>query len=339
MTRAGRGRPLRFLAVVALGWTGARVLLLWPEAEPVVEAEASVARIDRAAPIPAPQQARTTTVSRPGLAADPVPPPVRWAGIRRMPLGPAQPPPAELLSAKPPGVAAQPPAAAPAEPEPAVLPPLLPDRLAPLPDRWSASGWIVVRPGTGIGAAPGGGQIGGGQAGVRIAWTALPRARVAAVARFAAPLAGKGREAALGVEWQPSRLPIRLVGERRFGLDGTPGGTGLGVIAGADARLPAGFRLESYAQAGAVRRSRTEPYADGAARILRPVAVHGRLALGVGAWGAAQRDAARLDIGPSAALALPVAVAPLRLSLDWRQRIAGDARPGSGPALTLGGDF
>jgi hypothetical protein len=29
----------------------------------------------------------------------------------------------------------------------------------------------------------------------------------------------------------------------------------------------------------------------------------------------------------------------VRLSIDWRQRIAGRARPGSGPALSIGSDF
>ncbi|WP_204317143.1 hypothetical protein, partial [Klebsiella aerogenes] len=32
-------------------------------------------------------------------------------------------------------------------------------------------------------------------------------------------------------------------------------------------------------------------------------------------------------------------IEPLRIALDWRQRVAGEARPGSGPALTLGADF
>jgi hypothetical protein len=29
----------------------------------------------------------------------------------------------------------------------------------------------------------------------------------------------------------------------------------------------------------------------------------------------------------------------MRVDLDWRQRLAGQAEPGSGPALTLAGDF
>jgi hypothetical protein len=29
----------------------------------------------------------------------------------------------------------------------------------------------------------------------------------------------------------------------------------------------------------------------------------------------------------------------LKVHLDWRQKLVGNARPGSGPALTLAGDF
>ncbi|WP_448662437.1 hypothetical protein ACG3SL_17480 [Sphingomonas sp. CJ20] len=208
-------------------------------------------------------------------------------------------------------------------------------------DRWSASGWLVARGGQGLGAAPGASQLGGGQAGLRIAYQLVPRARIAGFARVTTPLAGAGREAALGVEWQPLRAPIRLVAERRFALDGGRGGPGLGIVAGLDRAVPAGFRIEAYGQAGAIRRDRIERYADGAARLARPVIARGgaSLALGAGAWGAAQRGAARLDLGPSAIATVPVAHRNFRLALDWRQRVAGDARPGSGLALTLASDF
>jgi hypothetical protein len=29
----------------------------------------------------------------------------------------------------------------------------------------------------------------------------------------------------------------------------------------------------------------------------------------------------------------------VKVHADWRQKLAGNARPGSGPALTLSGDF
>ena len=61
--------------------------------------------------------------------------------------------------------------------------------------------------------------------------------------------------------------------------------------------------------------------------------------LGAGVWGGAQKGSERLDIGPSANILVPVADAPVRLSLDYRIRAAGDAEPGSGVALTLSTGF
>lgn len=332
----GRGRPLRFLALVAVGWVGVRVAMLWPQTGSLpgaIEALVPVAQADApvivASVLPgmeetiaAPARLRRTTM-RAALSS------ATLAPMTAADLAPVQMPLLGLLQYGRPEFRAVPIAALPEAAQPVAL--------APSPGRWSASAWMVARPGTGLGAAPGAGQIGGSQAGLRLAYMLLPEKRVAAFARVSAPLQGKGAEGAVGLEWQPTRAPIRLVAEQRFGLDGTRGGTGLGVIAGIDMPVPADFRLEAYGQAGAIRRARIEPYADGAARATRIVAEGGgmRLSLGAGAWGAAQRDARRLDIGPSAMLG----VRNLRLALDWRQRVAGDARPGSGPALTIGGDF
>ncbi|MBS1239358.1 MAG: hypothetical protein H6R45_64, partial [Proteobacteria bacterium] len=58
-----------------------------------------------------------------------------------------------------------------------------------------------------------------------------------------------------------------------------------------------------------------------------------------GAWGGAQKGAARLDIGPSASLQLKLGEANSRVSMDWRFRVAGEARPASGPALTISAGF
>jgi hypothetical protein len=335
----GRGRPLRFLVLVVVGWVGARVALLWPRTGSLpaaIEALVPLAHARR----PIPVVARPASAAVPGavvrLPVAPVrsvrtaphvptrrtadPERIQMALLGLLQYGSAQFPRAPVASLP---VAAQPVA------------------LAPLPSRWSASAWLVARPGTGLGAAPGGSQIGGGQAGLRVSYLLVPEQRIAAFARVAAPLAGKGAEGAIGLEWQPGRAPVRLVAEQRFGLDGTRGGTGLGIVAGIDAPVPADFRLEAYGQTGMIRRARIEPYADGAARATRVVAEGGglRLSLGAGAWGAAQREAQRLDLGPSATLGLPLGGRNVRLALDWRQRVAGDARPGSGPALTIASDF
>ena len=137
-------------------------------------------------------------------------------------------------------------------------------------------------------------------------------------------------------------MPLRFVAEHRLALDGGRSGPALGVSGGvSDVRLTAGFRLEGYGQAGAILRDGIERYLDASIRTARPLASVADIAIdiGVGAWGGTQRGVARLDVGPGIAARIPVAGRAVRASLDWRQRIAGNARPGSGPALTLGSDF
>ena len=331
----GRGRPLRFLALVAVGWVVLRIAILWPQTGSLPEAIRAVIPLPSFAPREEAPVAPeiSVTISAPSSPAPAVgvaeasgeafhalfprhaSDPVR---VQLAMLGLFQFGAAEYTDSPPASVAPQ-------------------TGVVPTPSRWSASGWLALRQGNGIGTAPGG-QLGGSQAGVRIAYLVDPRRHIALFARVVTPLSGPGREASVGVEWQPSRAPLRLVAEQRFALDGGQGGQGLGLVAGVDAEMPGGFRLESYGQAGAIRRARVEPYADGAARATHPIPGT-RVALGAGAWGAAQRDAQRLDVGPSATLTVPVGGQRVRLALDWRQRVAGGARPGSGLALTLGSDF
>lgn len=147
-----------------------------------------------------------------------------------------------------------------------------------------------------------------------------------------------GAEAAIGLDWQPApRLPIHLLAERRQAL-GEKGRSAfsLTVHGGASAQLPLDVRLDGYAQAGVVGTRSRDLFVDGAVQLRRPL---GPVEIGAGAWGAAQPGAERLDIGPHVSLRLPIERANLRLSADWRFRVAGDAAPGSGPALTLGADF
>ncbi|TGX55223.1 hypothetical protein E5A73_04405 [Sphingomonas gei] len=330
---------MRFLALVVSGWVGVRIALLWSETGSLPAAIRAFVptAAPRHRPAPPPPALRATLPAHPA--------PARPPGVRgptsETPSFKAAPPAADpyrvqmaLMGLIQYGVPAPGAAAIP-------LPPAAqPEPLAALPSRWSASAWLVARAGTGLGAAPGASQLGGSQAGLRVAWLFWPERRLAGFGRLVTPLRGKGAEASIGLEWQPTRVPVRLVVEHRLGLDGTRGGPGLGVVGGFYGPV-AGFRLESYGQAGAIRRLRTETYADGAVRATRTLAEAGgvRLGLGGGAWGAAQRDAARFDMGPSATLALPVGKQNVRLALDWRQRVAGTARPGSGLALTLGSDF
>ncbi|MCF8497577.1 MAG: hypothetical protein K9G32_03930 [Sphingomonadaceae bacterium] len=47
----------------------------------------------------------------------------------------------------------------------------------------------------------------------------------------------------------------------------------------------------------------------------------------------------RLDVGPSARAWVPAGPARLRIDASWRFRVAGDAQPGNGPAVTLSTSF
>src|SRR3546814_6988641 len=74
--------------------------------------------------------------------------------------------------------------------------------------------------------------LGGSQAGARLAYAIDPAPRLQLVGRVATPLRGRGREAAIGVAWQPTRAPVRVVAEQRFAIDGGRGGPAIGVIGG-----------------------------------------------------------------------------------------------------------
>jgi hypothetical protein len=159
-------------------------------------------------------------------------------------------------------------------------------------------------------------------------------------ARLYAPLkTTRQAEAAVGLEWQLfAKLPVRILAERRLAL-GAEGRSAFSILAHggvSDAPLVGPARLDLYAQAGVVGIHSRDAFVDASARILAPVPGRSSLRIGAGLWGGAQPDAERLDVGP----AISLRIAPhISASAEWRFRIAGDARPGSGPALTLSTDF
>ena len=329
------------------GWIAARIALLWP----VALIPASAARV-ATPPIAGDTIAATalshgTPVERTAIAS--------WPMARVM--TPARPrrwrdPPGRATGAadvEDPGIAH-----APVQREAAatgtrgdygvIAAPLRPTPTSRTRSRLAGSAWLIARGGGNSVPAPSplGGQLGGSQAGARLTYALGEGRRVALSARIATPLHGSGREAAFGLDWQPMRMPLHLIAEQRVSLDGGRGGPTLLLVGGLNPTpLVAGFRLEGYGQAGAIKRDGVEAFGDGAIRLSREVAVVGRarIDLGAGGWGAVQRGARRFDIGPTVGAVVPVAHAAVRLTLDWRERIAGDARPGSGPALSIGTDF
>lgn len=222
--------------------------------------------------------------------------------------------------------------------QPSALPPR---PLSPQPGRFSGSAWLLLREDRSAALAPGG-TLGGSQSGLRLLYRLNGDAArpLALSARLYTPASSRrAAEAALGIDWRPlARLPVHVLAERRqaLGRDGRSA-FALALHGGLSAEpLPGGFRLDAYGQAGLVGARSRDLFADGSARITLPL---GRASVGAGVWGGAQPGAARLDVGPHASLRLPFAGEHVRLTGEWRLRVAGDASPGSGPVLTLGSDF
>lgn len=334
------GRPLWFLVIVLSGWTAARGVDLYRAAGSdagiaPIRALAAAVGITPAAAAPAPDL--------PPSLGNPTPP-IGEAPVRR-PQSPAAAAPLDPARSAGRGET---------QAQTTAAPPLLPGAgmattvAAPASDaapspragRWAGSAWLIARNGSAIGLP--GSQLGGSQAGVRVTYALTANRRLALAARLSTPLSGRGREAAAGIDWQPTRLPVHLLAEHRISLDGGQGGPTLAAIGGfGPVAVTRDVVLEGYGQAGVIARDGGEAFADGALRAAHPLVTLARVRIDVGAgiWGGAQRGASRLDVGPSLGLVLPVGGRRLRLAADWRQRIAGDSRPGSGPALSLGTDF
>ena len=139
-------------------------------------------------------------------------------------------------------------------------------------------------------------------------------------------------------------IPLRLHGEARVFQTGSSIETraaGFVVTELPPQRLPANLRAETYIQAGFVTGRFATAFVDGQTRLTWPVVERDdmRVDVGAGAWGGAQEGASRLDVGPTASLGVRLGAVNARLSADYRFRVAGDAEPASGPALTLSAGF
>lgn len=349
MTRA---RPLRFLALLLGLWIGVRAFMLAMPGDPRPERSAS------AAPWPQPLPSGRPLPVTDGLSATaPAPSAPSNSLIREVPYkgaplfraGPAGG--RFVLAMAAPSVAAVSPDGPPAAARNAGIPGAPIARTAAIgraaaPDlpearrsgsRWSGSAWLLVREGRGQAALAPGGTLGGSQVGGRLLYRLGGGFSLSG--RVYAPLRRSAEaEVAAGIDWRPSaRMPVRLLAERRQDVGGAGRSAfALTVYGGASGRLPGGLRGEAYAQAGVVGTRSRDLFIDAAARVSVPA---GRVEAGASAWAAAQPGAARLDLGPHVSYRLPIRGANLRVQADWRFRIAGDAAPDSGPALTLAADF
>ncbi len=348
--------PVLFLGGVALLWIGARLAVeMTGSPVAVVEKRADSAqaqsvaertrRFDDYAVVAAVPRATTTTDWPPMAGMAPI---QRQMPVRRTVSAQVAPLP---ITAAPVSRRAEP-TASPTQAAPPALPlvviaqPARSPSTRPLaPDRWTLSAWAFIRPMS----APtplGQGLLGGSQAGARGAWRIDRHGRAEVYARLVSSgRFGDGVEAALGIAVKPLRaVPLRLSVERREQVVGSGGRSSMAAFASggvSDVPLPLQLRLDGYAAAGVVGLRRRDMFAEGAVTVWRRVATIGPVDVeaGVGAWGAVQPDLERIDVGPGISARWRLGGVSPRLSLDWRQRVAGDAAPQSGVAVTLAADF
>lgn len=233
----------------------------------------------------------------------------------------------------------------------------------PAADRWSLDVFGFYRQGSSLlsisqGRSP---IYGASQVGANLQWRALPTSshdpRLFARA-YHALVSGGESEITAGASALPiGAVPIRVYGELR--LTRNPPDAAAGLAARTDIRpaayavseippqkLPLGFSLEAYAAGGYVWGDADTYFLDAQSALTRqianfrnPDASSAALSLGGGIWGGAQRDASRVDVGPTLRLDMNLGQVPARISLDYREQVAGDAEPDSGIAATVSTQF
>jgi hypothetical protein len=219
----------------------------------------------------------------------------------------------------------------------APVPPIDPHKL----DRLQLSSWALLRnqqTGTAVSRSlASGGQLGASQGGVRLIYN-IDR-RIGVAARFSSEVGRRGGEAALGIRVRPLvSVPVWITAERRQAVGKYGGGRSdfaLFMEGGLYQQpLPWDFALDGYLQGGVVGLKTRDLFIDGAVTVSRPV--YRQFSAGFGIWGGAQPGLYRVDAGPRITMRVRN---NLKVHVDWRQKLAGNARPGSGPVLTLAGDF
>lgn len=217
--------------------------------------------------------------------------------------------------------------------------------------RWSGDAWLLWR--RGGNGAPTGPLVlpsyGADQVGAVLRYRLAPTSsyQPSLYGRAYSALNGTGeREAALGFAARPvPAVPIIAMAEGRLSRfdNGTnhlrPAVTLVTQLP--PVMLPGKLRAETYVQGGYVGGPGATPFVDGQFRLEQVALDRSRVQLrvGGGVWGGAQQGAGRLDVGPGVTLGFATARAGAHVSFDWRFRVAGEAMPTSGPAVTLAAGF
>ena len=208
-------------------------------------------------------------------------------------------------------------------------------------DRLQLTAWALLRPPQAGISSPRslstGGTLGASQAGARLSYN-FTRS-IAATLRTTSEVGRRGGELAAGMRIQPvGGVPVWLTAERRQRLGKYGGGRNAFALffeGGVwDRPMPLHFSLDAYLQGGVVGFHHRDRFIDGGFTFTRPV--YKQFSAGFGLWGGAQPGVYRVDAGPRISMRVRNNV---RVHVDWRQRLAGNAAPGSGPAVTLAGDF
>ncbi|MEL6877707.1 MAG: hypothetical protein AAGL68_06370 [Pseudomonadota bacterium] len=223
------------------------------------------------------------------------------------------------------------------------------------PDRWSADAWAFWRAGSNSalisqGRVP---VYGASQAGAVLQYRFAPQSGHdprAYLRGYRALVSNGESEGAFGVSARPlARVPLRLHVEGRV----TEGQASTQLRGAAfvttelpQAQLPLDARAELYAQGGYVSGDTATPFVDGQVSVTREVASFdlakansASISVGGGAWAGAQDNVHRVDLGPTMRMDVKVGAVPARISVDWRERVAGDAAPSSGIAATISTRF
>lgn len=228
--------------------------------------------------------------------------------------------------------------------------------LASLRKQWRIEAYSLMRKGR-AGAFADRPLLGGGQSGARAGYTPDPLAHrpLELFGRFNiahdwADVDRKSAQAAIGAAWMPlGRKGPSVSAERLIAVGKDARAAWALRVAGgawhaADSRMP--LDLSAYAEAGIVGAKRRDLYAGGQALALYPILKGEKTQAGVGAGiaGSVQDGDAgrvsRLEIGPGAQISHRIgADATIELRAEYRVRIAGDAAPGSGPAVTVATHF
>lgn len=358
-----RGQPIRFLVTILCLWAGARVLMttaLFPgaiqaDAQPVAASHGK-APGHIAATIAADNYYGGIVEVEPSVPARrldhiPIirvdPADVHQANIRQRSVPPLS---QSTMMAAVASTATSPLSFAAAEGRERLAPvvPGIPLGRPPARRRWSGSAWLLWRENTRPGALGATGQLGGAQAGLRVDreigrldGQGVP---VSVYVRLSGALHDPIMpEAALGIAVSPlsGAMPFSIGLERRIALGKDARNAFALVLAGGlnPTRIAGPLVAEGYAQAGVVGFSRTDPFIDGRFALTAPLDRNGRTRLGAAISGGAQPRLSRLDLGPAIETRLPLGRVHPRLVLEWRHRVAGNARPDSGLAVTLASDF